>query len=144
MPEADKEKEKLKKEVGRRFNLFRSLIKKSQRELANELQVSQATIAGIERGICFPHNTVLKYLYWHYHLNLNWLLTGSVEMIIPPVMDSKTDNSFQIDDSTSRVESYEELYTLMRIPVIEQVIFAKLSELKVIAEEEIKSFYEGP
>jgi len=30
----------------------------------------------------------------------------------------------------------------MKIPVIEQVIFAKLEEVKIIAAEEIKAFFE--
>ena len=33
--------------------------------------------------------------------------------------------------------------TLMGIPVIERIILAKLEEVKLIAEEEIKSFFEG-
>jgi hypothetical protein len=35
-----------------------------------------------------------------------------------------------------------ELNSLIRIPVIEQIIFAKMEELKLIAEEEIKTFFE--
>jgi hypothetical protein len=31
---------------------------------------------------------------------------------------------------------------LLRIPVIEKIIFGKLAELKIIAEEEIKAFFE--
>ncbi|MGD2092201.1 MAG: hypothetical protein PVH61_38895 [Candidatus Aminicenantes bacterium] len=63
-------------------------------------------------------------------------------MIISPVKDSKTAVLTQLDDSDSRVESYEELFTLMRIPVIEQIILAKLAALKLIAKNEIDSFLE--
>jgi hypothetical protein len=35
-----------------------------------------------------------------------------------------------------------ELISLMRIPFVEKIILGKLAEVKVIAEEEIKSFFE--
>jgi transcriptional regulator with XRE-family HTH domain len=133
---------RLKKEIGRRFKQFRQAIKKSQQKLAHELKVCQTTISSIEMGKSFPRIGIQNYLNIHYHLNLNWLLTGQGEMIIPLGKDSKTADSPQIDDSDSRVDPYEELFTLMRIPFIEQIILAKLAEVKIIAEEEIKAFFE--
>jgi hypothetical protein len=47
-----------------------------------------------------------------------------------------------IDENDPRVEGYVEFNSLMGIPVIEQLIFAKLEQIKIIAEEEIKSFFE--
>jgi transcriptional regulator with XRE-family HTH domain len=142
MTEANKEKEALKKEIGRRFKVFRRYIKKSQQELANELQVSQAIIGDIEIGMSFPRIPIQNYLYWQYYLNINWLLSGSGEMIIPPVNHSKTAGSTQLDENDPRSEKYAELNNLLKIPVIEKIIFAKLAELKVIAAEEIKEFLE--
>lgn len=142
MTESDKEKEALIKEIGRRFSVFRRYIKKSQEELANELQISQTTIAGIEMGKSSPRIPIQNYLYWQYHLSINWLIAGKGEMIIAPVKDSKTAESPQLREAYYGVDSYEELYTLMRIPVIEKAILGKLAELKAIAAEEIKEFFE--
>jgi transcriptional regulator with XRE-family HTH domain len=142
MTEADKEKKALIKEIGQRFSIFRKYIKKSQEELANELRISPAAIAGIEMGKSSPLIPVQNYLYWEYHLSINWLITGIGEMIIVPVKDSKIADSPQLDASAPSFEKYAELNSLMKIPVIEKIIFAKLSELKVIAAEEIKSFFE--
>jgi transcriptional regulator with XRE-family HTH domain len=137
----------LRKEIGRRFKEFREAIKKSQDELSNELKVCQTTITSFETGKCFPGITIQNYLNRQYHLNLNWLLSGSGEMIISPEKDSKYGDLpllfSHIDENDPRFERYVELNGLMRIPVIEQIILAKLAELKVIAEEEIKSFFEG-
>jgi DNA-binding XRE family transcriptional regulator len=130
----------MKKEIGKRFKEFRMFLQKSREELVDELRVSKSTINTIEWGQCFPGIPVQNYLNIHYHLNLNWLLTGKGEMILPPGNDSKIAESFKLDDLTGVVDSYEEFFTLMRIPVIEQQIFSKLAELKLIAKDEIKKF----
>ena len=140
MTEADKKNESQKKEIGLRFKAFRNSIKKSQKEFANEFGVSLGTISKIERGKIFPMTHILTHLYWHYNLNINWLFHGYEEMIIQPEKDSKNDGPLRPDDSAAGVKTYEELYTLMRIPVIESAIFSKMDELKVTAKEEIKEF----
>ena len=136
----------LRKDIGLRFKEFREAIKKSRQKLADELKVCQTTITYIETGKCFPGIPFQNYLYGQYHLNLNWLLTGKGEMIISPGKDSKhvdlTQLFSHIDEDDPRFERYVELKSLLRIPVIEQVIFAKLEEVKLIAAEEIKSFFE--
>jgi transcriptional regulator with XRE-family HTH domain len=146
MSKQDRKDEVLRKEIGQRFKEFRQAIKKSQDELANELKVCQGTIANIEKGRFYPKFKFQHYLYVHYHLNLNWLLTGSGEMVISPGKDSKTADFpilfSHIDEDDPRFEGYMELRSLMNIPVIEQIILAKPEELKLIAKEEIKSFFE--
>jgi DNA-binding XRE family transcriptional regulator len=99
MSEAYIKKEILKKEIGMRFKVFRIYIKRNQKQLANELTVSPSTITNIEMGKIFPRITLQNYLNRKYNLNVNWLLSGSEEMIIPSVNASKTDNSFKLDDS---------------------------------------------
>jgi len=39
-------------------------------------------------------------------------------------------------------EKYLELIDLMQVPVIEQLILAKLIEIKVLLKDEIKAFYD--
>jgi transcriptional regulator with XRE-family HTH domain len=136
----------LKKEIGMRFKEFRQAIKKKQDELADELNVCHTTLANIESGKFYPKLKFQHHLYRQYHLNINWLLTGSGEMIISPEKDSKYADLpllfCHIDEDDPRFERYVELKSLMRIPVIEQIILAKLAEVKLIAEKEIKSFFE--
>jgi hypothetical protein len=75
-------------------------------------------------------------------LNLNWLLTGKGEMILPAEKDSKTSELpilfWHIDETDPRFEKYVELISLMRITFIEEIILGKLAEVKLLAEEEIK------
>jgi transcriptional regulator with XRE-family HTH domain len=136
----------MKKEIGRRFAEFRQSIKKSQYKLANELKVCQSTITYIETGKIFPGITFQNFLYDQYNLNINWLLTGKEDMLISP--EEKSNHNYfsillcHIDESDPRYAEYVELFNLMHIPAIEQIILGKLAELKVLAEEEIKSFFE--
>ena len=146
MKKEDPKDTEMKKEIGRRFNEFRQFIKKRQEELAEELKVSQGTIANIESGKFYPNLSLLHYLYSYYNLSINWLLTGSDEMIISPVKKSKYTDITQlfspIEENDPRFEKYVELISLMRIPVIKEIIFGKLAEIKALAKEEIKSFFE--
>lgn len=138
--------EAMRKEIGLRFKEFREAIKKSRHELVEELKVCNSAVVSIETGKCFPGIHIQNYLYHQYHLDLNWLLTGEGEMIIS--LDKKSKHAAlaqlfsHIDENDPRHEKYMELNKLLRIPVIAQIIFAKLAEVKIIAEEEIKSFFE--
>jgi transcriptional regulator with XRE-family HTH domain len=116
-----------KEEIGSRFRQFRESIGKAQHELAAELKISQSTIANIERGKAFPNINYLHYFYNNYQLNINWLLIGRGEMF-----------------SKGRImnERYLELINLMQVPVIEQVILAKLIEIKALLKDEITAFYD--
>jgi transcriptional regulator with XRE-family HTH domain len=138
----------LKKEIGLRFKEFRNFIKKSQWKLSDEFTVSQTTIASIEMGNSFPGIPFQNYLYSQYHLNINWLITGCGEMILSEETDSKTSDLpilfWHISENEPRFEKYTELISLMRMPFIEQIILGKLAEIKILAEKEIKSFFEGP
>jgi transcriptional regulator with XRE-family HTH domain len=135
-----------KKEIGLRFKEFRQVIKKNQYELAEELKGGQSTITNIETGKIFPGIPFQNYLHRQYHLNLHWLLTGEGEMIIFPAGNSKYADLpllfWHISEDEPRFERYVELISLMRIPFIEEIILGKLAELKVIAKEEINSFFE--
>jgi transcriptional regulator with XRE-family HTH domain len=115
-----------KEEIGSRFRRFRESIGKVQHELAAELKISQSTIANIERGKAFPNINYLHYFYNNYQLNINWLLIGQGDMF----SKGKTMN-----------EKYRELINLMQVPVIEEIILAKLTEIKALLKDEIKAFY---
>jgi transcriptional regulator with XRE-family HTH domain len=137
----------LKKEIGLRFKQFREAIKKSQQKLADELKVYNGTIINIEKGRFFPKFKFMYYLYRQYHLNLNWLLNGKGEMMISPQEDSMNAYISQLlspmDENDPRYEKFVELFSLMRIPAVEKIILGKLAEIKALAKEEIKTFFEG-
>lgn len=116
-----------KESIGGRFRRFRESIGKAQHELGAELNISQSTVANIERGKAFPNVTYLNHFYRTYQLNINWLLTNEGEMFYKN----------KITD-----ERYLELIDLMQVPPVEQLIFSKLIELKALLKNEIKAFYD--
>ncbi len=133
----------IKKEIGRRFKLFREAIEKTQAQLAKELKVYQSTITNIEVGKTFPGIKYLHYLFRKYGLNPSWILCDSGEMfggvkkdhvqaLLPALY------SMQVNDP--RFEKYIELLDLMQIPLIEHIMMGKLVELKAFAKEEIEAF----
>lgn len=135
----------LKKEVGMRFKAFRLDLKKAQNVLAAELQVHQSTITNIEHGTTFPKINYLYYFYENYKLNLNWLVTGDGKMYLQPyekIIAQRIMTSPQ-DYGDIEYDKYQDLSTMMQIPVIEQVIFAKLSECKILFKDYIKDHYKN-
>lgn len=136
---------KQKKEIGHRFHKFRSLIGKTQTQLAKELDVYQSTITNIERGATFPAVMYIIYCHQHYNLNPNWLICGEgftfiseEEIVEVPWMKSQL--PCHIDKDDPMYSNYFQLLSLMQIPLIEKVILGKLTELKMMARQEIESF----
>jgi DNA-binding XRE family transcriptional regulator len=118
-----------KKQIGQRFKKFRDSLDKTQTELADELDVYQSTITNIEVGKTFPGLKYLKYLGEVYRLNADWIVNGRGDMIgnyYPFPMDL--------------VKKYSALLNLMQVPVVAQLMLARLEEVKVIAREEINRF----
>ena len=119
----------IKEQIGQRFRKFRETIDKTQVQLAAEFDVYQSTITNIEVGKTFPGIKYLHFLGENYGLNADWIVNDRGEMIAesPPF-------------PTAMIEKYINLLTLMKVPVVEQLILARLEEVKVIAREEIKRF----
>ena len=115
-----------KEKIGDRFRRFREKLGKAQHEFGTELNVSQSTIANIERGKSSPNISYLNYFYYNYRLDINWLLTNEGEMF------------FEVNPKD---ESYLDLVNMMQIPFIERMILAKLVESKALLREEIKTYF---
>jgi len=119
----------IKKQIGQRFKKFRETIDITQVQLAAEFDVYQSTITNIEVGKTFPGIKYLHFLGENYGLNADWVVNNRGEMFAesPPL-------------PIALIEKYITLLTLMKVPVVEQLILARLEEVKVIAREEIKKF----
>jgi transcriptional regulator with XRE-family HTH domain len=136
---------KIKKGIGNRFKQFREAIGKTQSQLADELGVYQSTITNIEVGKTFPS---MKYLYYFHRikgLNINWLVSSKGEIFLSEEEHSSLAASLlkcHVPKKDALYERYVELIFLMQIPEVEQIILAKLVELKVIAKDEIKQFFQ--
>lgn len=141
LPKTDNE---LKKEIGKRFRKFRDDISKAQHHLASELSIYQSTITNIERGKTFPNIRYLQHFHEKYKLNLNWLLSNEGEMLIlhyrtNPNASSVMDCHIRYEDP--KYHQYAELMNYMQVPAVEQVILAKLTEVKALFKAEIDAYF---
>lgn len=114
----------IKKELGFRFLMFRKAIRKTEMELASELNITEAKINDIETGIVYPEIAILHYLYKTYGLNIHWLLTRAGHMFIK--------KKCQPEKTDSLYNRYAELIDLMEVPAVEQAIKAALTEIRAI------------
>ena len=123
----------LKKAVGLRFKEFRNFIKKTPQELAGELRVPPGRIYAVETGSFFPGFTMMHDLSARYKLNIYWLLHGSGKMILVPANMEKYPDFpvlyWNFDENDPRIEKYEDLIKFTHMPVLEQIILAKLTEI---------------
>lgn len=134
----------LKKEIGKRFRKFREVIKKAQHELASELDIYQSTITNIERGKTFPNIRYLQYFYETYNLNINWLLTNEGELKVVHYRTNPNATSVMdchIPYNDPKYDKYAELMNYMQVPEVEQVILAKLTEVKALFKGDIEGFF---
>jgi transcriptional regulator with XRE-family HTH domain len=136
----------LKKEVGIRFKAFRLNQGKAQHLLASELHVHQSTITNIEHGTTFPKISYLFYFFETYGLNINWLITGEGKMYLKDNNETEAAPQIRLPHvkyGHPTYAQYTDLASLMRVPVIEQVILAKLTECRILFKEEVKDFFEN-
>ena len=68
--------------MNERFVIIRKNLNLSQKEMAEKLDVRQATISDIERGRTEMSNKIVSSLYRVYNVSLDWLYTGRGDMFI--------------------------------------------------------------
>jgi DNA-binding XRE family transcriptional regulator len=99
-----------KKIIGARFKAIREKIALSQTDLAKKLQVSNATICGIEKGQVYPPFKVIFGLCLIYKVNIFYIFNGNGDMfmeenLIPACMGHITDD--QLDFLRNFLNLYE-------------------------------------
>lgn len=96
--------------VGKRLKTFRKLIiKKSQKEMCEELICAQSALSQIENGALFGQ--LLIYLMRHYvekyNANINWVLATDnhdISMVVQERIEKKIPNSFTRSSSEFEIE----------------------------------------
>ncbi len=63
-----------------RIKQVRELLKLTQKELANKLEIGQSTVADVEKGRIYPNPIYIEKLHEIFDINLNWLICGSGKM----------------------------------------------------------------
>ena len=126
--------------VGKRFEAFRRVLCLNRGQLAAELNVSIKTIEEIENGETLPDLYMLKYLNKQYGLDINWMLFGHGVVIFSRSMEAGKELKTKKPKKIS-VKSREtmEQWELMKVPLIENIIFAKMEEVKMVFKDQIKA-----
>ncbi len=68
--------------IGIRFKNVRKLLKKSQDELAMELNITKQAISNIENAKSMPGLALLSKLLIDYDVNLNYIIAGVGDIFI--------------------------------------------------------------
>lgn len=82
--EPPENKSALKEGIGTRFRQMREYAGLSQKETGRLFGMNQSNIARIEKGIVSPNMAICDYFHTRYYINMNWLITGEGEMVLPP------------------------------------------------------------
>ena len=62
--------------IAERIKILRTILKLSQKELAESMEFSQSYLCGIENGIKTPNADFILRLSMKFGLNMSWLLNG--------------------------------------------------------------------
>ena len=120
-----------------RLKEIRKALKMTQDEFSAQLEVSKPTYVRYELGEMMPKVQFLSLLIKKFHINLNWLLSGKGERFLG---ESQPDISF-INSKVFRDKRYLELLDLLNIPVVEEVLMAKLTEIKALFSPVIEEYH---
>lgn len=127
----------LKKEMGQRFRLFRKHLGKTQKTLAGELGIRQSNIARIEMGVISPSMYACYRLKEDYYLNVNWLLSGSGDMILKE-KERKDDGPVDYEEFTEEMQDL--FYHLDNVPEIRHEVLKYFFNYKLANKKRIMEF----
>lgn len=108
------------KEIGSRLQMIRKALAMRQKDLAQELQVSNATLSQIESGQTGPRLEMIVFLSSKFNVSLHFLLYGQGEMF----SDEKPGRAYplvpakEMDDSLRELLDYIEESPLVRYSVL--------------------------
>ena len=119
--------------VGKRFEAFRRVLCLNRDQLAAELNVSIKTIEEIENGETLPDLCMLNYLHKEYGLDINWMIHGDGVVIFSRSMEARKElNKKKPKRTSTKTRETMEQWELMKVPLIENIIFSKMEEVKMI------------
>jgi transcriptional regulator with XRE-family HTH domain len=76
-------------EIGKRIKQVRvELVKCSQFEFSEQMNMTQANLSMIENGKIYPSCFLLMKLSIMQKINLNWLFTGTGDMLMPLLLEA--------------------------------------------------------
>jgi transcriptional regulator with XRE-family HTH domain len=127
--------------MGKRFEAFRRLIRLTREQLAAELNVSVNTIEQIEKGKTPPDLCMINCLNKQYGLDINWMIHGHGVVIFTRLMEAHKElRTKKPGKISAKTRETLELWELLKVPSVENTIFTKMEEVKVIYKDRIEAF----
>jgi transcriptional regulator with XRE-family HTH domain len=127
--------------MGKRFEAFRQLICRTQEQLAGELNISVKTIEDIEKGETLPDLCMINYLNKQYGLDINWMIHGHGVVIFTRLPEARKELKTKKPKKISKkTRETLELWELLQVPEIENIIFTKMEEVKMVFKDQIEAF----
>lgn len=116
-----------------RLKMVRKELKMTQTEFAKELGISKPTYVRYELGQMYPPISILDILIRKFSINGHWFIKGEGDMF----QDMNSEDLLSISLADPRKA---ELFNYMQVPEIEQIILAKLEELKIVLKLDPSKF----
>jgi transcriptional regulator with XRE-family HTH domain len=121
---------------GQRLKKVRKTLRMTQDKFSETLGTAKSTYVRYELGEMMPKLQFLANLITRIRVDSNWFLTGSGEMF----QREKVMDASQINPEAFTNKRYLEMLKLMNIPEVEQLIMARLTEIKALFAPEIKEY----
>ena len=127
--------------LGKRFEAFRRVLCLNRDQLAAELNVSIKTIEEIENGEILPDLYILNYLNKKYGLDINWMIHANGVVIFSRLLEARKEiNTKKPGKISAKTRETLELWELLKAPLVENIIFSKMEEVKMIFKDQIGAF----
>jgi transcriptional regulator with XRE-family HTH domain len=120
----------MKEIIGQRVTKFRNLLRITQEDFANNLDVDRSHIANLEVAKVFPNFVMLQNIHNKYGINLNWLICGSGKMKMNESDNNILEEPVSVYGNNRMLELYEENRSLLKenAKLKEELLVAKKTE----------------
>ena len=119
-----------------RLREIRKSLGLTQDAFCEKLGVSKSTYVRYELGEMMPKLQFLSVLTRKFRVNSNWLLTGLGEMFL----GTSPEDISLINPKVLKDERYYELLKLLNIQAVEDIIMAKIIEIKALLSPMINEY----
>lgn len=119
-----------------RLRELRKSLGLTQDAFCEKLGVSKSTYVRYELGEMMPKIQFLSVLTMKFRVNSNWLLTGRGEMFL----GTRPEDISLINPKVLKDERYYELLKLLNIQAVEDIIMAKIIEIKALLSPMIEEY----
>lgn len=118
--------------INERLKEIRKIAKKTQKDFADELGVSERNYKNYEYGNSFPSEELLQKINYQYNVNLTWLLTGRGEIFEERNDLARNNNQQIVKNIENSFKNFGEIQKVNNLLDSEMAKILGISESKYI------------